>query len=80
MSSTLEDIEYPTLRFKRQSISNGTVIKLGITLSCNNNYTLDEVYDMVKHMDLTFSDSRIESLDDCDITCISNFKKGETYE
>jgi len=72
----LEDIEYEPLRFNRQSISNGTVIRLAVTLSCNNTYTLDEVYDMVKQMDFTFSDSRIESLDGCDITCINNVRKG----
>ena len=74
MSSTLEDIEYEPLRFK--NISNGTVIRLAVTLSCNNTYTLDEVYDMVKQMDFTFSDSRVESLDSCDITCINNVRKG----
>jgi len=76
--SSLEDIEYEPVR--SANTGSGTIIKLGITVSCKNTYTLDEVYDMVKQMDFRFSDSRVESLDSCDITCINNVRKGGTYE
>ena len=42
MSNILEDIEYEPIR--SANTGNGTIIKLGITLSCKNTYTLDEVF------------------------------------
>ena len=78
MSNDLENIEYEPLRIG--SMSNGTEIKMLVTVSCNNNYTVDEVYDIVKQMDFKYEDSRIEFIDGFDITCINNVRKGGTYE
>ena len=59
---------------------NQTVIKIETTLYCDNKYTVDEAYDIIRYVNPYPKDSRIEWINEFNITCINNVKVGETYD
>ena len=59
---------------------NQTVIKIETTLYCDDKYTVDEAYDIIRYVNPYPKDSRIEYINDFNITCIKNVKLGETYD
>ena len=59
---------------------NQTVIKIETTLYCDDKYTVDEAYDIIRYVNPYPKYSRIEYINDFNITCINNVKVGETYD
>ena len=59
---------------------NQTVIKIETTLYCDNKYTVEEAYDIVRYVNPYPKDSRIDWINEFNITCINNVKVGEPHD